>query len=446
MTNMKTPICEFAEKYKNSSAVRLHMPGHKGNNLLGVEDRDITEITGADVLYSANGIIKKSEESAAKIFGTAGTFYSTEGSSLCIRAMVYLMSLYGRKKSKKPLILAARNAHKSFISAAATMNIKVKWLFGEEGTLLSFKPNLKHLEAMLKKLKPAAVYITSPDYLGNMADIRKIADLCHKFGAALAVDNAHGAYLKFCKGALHPTDLGADICCDSAHKTLPVLTGGAYLHISKTADELFLQSAENALSLFASTSPSYLILQSLDKANEILVSGFKKRVEEISSVLKKGVKELKKIGFTAYLGEPLKLTLCPKDFGYTGGEIGTLLEKENIFPEFCDPDFVVLMFSAFSDKEDVESLVSALCSLPRKGEIKYLPPKALTPKQKLSPSKAVFSLSERVEVKNAKGRVLALPTTTCPPAVPILVPGEQVSENAIKCFEYYGIKEIFVVK
>lgn len=83
------------------------------------------------------------------------------------------------------------------------------------------------------KRKPAAVYITSPDYLGNLADIGGMSDVCRKYGVLLIVDNAHGAYLHFLPKPEHPLDLGAEMCCDSAHKTLPVLTGGAYLHISQ---------------------------------------------------------------------------------------------------------------------------------------------------------------------------------------------------------------------
>ena len=96
---MKTPICDFVEKYKKSGAVRLHMPGHKGNDLLGVEDMDITEIVGADSLYDASGIILESEQNASRLFGFK-TYYSTEGSSQCIRAMAYLVSLFAADKGR----------------------------------------------------------------------------------------------------------------------------------------------------------------------------------------------------------------------------------------------------------------------------------------------------------------------------------------------------------
>ena len=119
---MTTPIVDFARRYADSGAVRLHMPGHKGKGAL-CENIDITEFEGADDLYHADGIIRESEENASALFG-AHTFYSTEGSSLSIRAAVYLTSLYARQNGSRPLIAAGRNAHKSFISALAYREVR----------------------------------------------------------------------------------------------------------------------------------------------------------------------------------------------------------------------------------------------------------------------------------------------------------------------------------
>jgi arginine/lysine/ornithine decarboxylase len=253
---MRTPICDFVEKYIREDNLRLHMPGHKGVSFLGIENRDITEVDGADVLYSANGIIAESERNAAELFGTAKTLYSTEGSSLCIRAMVYLLSLEAKQKGRKPVIWVARNAHKAFVSAVALTDVDVEWIFPTKSdSLICCDISAESLDVMLAQEKelPVAVYITSPDYLGHIPDVEGIAKVCHKHGVLLAVDNAHGAYLRFLPESRHPMDLGADICCDSAHKTLPTLTGGAYLHISKDAPKTFFDMAEQAMSLFAST-------------------------------------------------------------------------------------------------------------------------------------------------------------------------------------------------
>ena len=123
---MDTPICDFVRKYSQSEVLRVHMPGHKGTDFLGIEKYDITEISGADSLYEADGIIRQSEENAGRFFG-CNTFYSTEGSSLCIRAMLYLAV----KGKKNPLVAAGRNAHKTFLSAAALLGFDIMWLIPE---------------------------------------------------------------------------------------------------------------------------------------------------------------------------------------------------------------------------------------------------------------------------------------------------------------------------
>ena len=255
---MKTPICDFVRQYAEEKNLRLHMPGHKGKGPLGFESWDITEIDGADVLYHCDGIIKESQDNAAKLFGSAKTVYSAEGSSLAIRAMLYLATLYGKSQGQRPLIAAGRNAHKTFMTAAALLDLEVQWLYPENReSILSCHITAEGLEKYLSTEgeKATAVYITSPDHLGNRADIQALSVVCRRHGALLLVDNAHGAYLNFLPQSLHPMALGADLCCDSAHKTLPVLTGGAYLHIGKGAPDLLSQQAERAMALFASTSP-----------------------------------------------------------------------------------------------------------------------------------------------------------------------------------------------
>ena len=441
---METPICDFVKNYIKKDGIRLHMPGHKGKAVLGTENKDITEVTGADVLYSAKGIIKKSQENATHLFGTEKTLYSAEGSSLCIRAMLYLALCYAKKEGKKPLILAARNVHKTFVFAAAVMNIDVMWLFSKERSLISCEIDYESLEKKLKEKKPVAFYLTSPDYLGNMADIEKISKLCKKYNCLLLVDNAHGAYLKFLEKSCHPMDSGADICCDSAHKTLPVLTGGAYLHISKNAPKFLSEKAEDALSVFASTSPSYLILQSLDMANLYI----EKELNLTETIQK--VKELKEnlinMGYSLMGDEPLKITVFAKEYGYRGDELSEILEKENIIPEFSDPDFLVLMFTDKIGDEEFKRIEKVFSGIEKKDALCFKMPKVKIPKVKMSVNEAIFSPDEKIKTEDSVGRCLAGLSVTCPPAVPVLVCGEEIDECAIECFKYYGIDEIKVIK
>ena len=339
---MNTPILDFVRNFGEQKNVRLHMPGHKGVNFLGVEALDITEIPGADSLYEADGIIAESEGYASELFGCP-TFYSTEGSSLCIRAMLHLACLKAKQEGKRPIIAAGRNAHKVFLTAAALLDFEIRWIYGND-SYLSCNLSPERLEETLQDGTITAVYLTSPDYLGNTLDVSALSKVCKRHGALLLVDNAHGAYLKFLNPSQHPMDLGADLCCDSAHKTLPVLTGGAYLHIAKTYKALINQ-AKSALALFGSTSPSYLILQSLDGANAECERAFPQKLKDLIPHVSGLKQRLSAYGFDLVGDEPIKLTVAPKSFGYTGTEIANCLGKDGIVCEFADPDFVVFMIS-----------------------------------------------------------------------------------------------------
>lgn len=433
---MNTPICDFVNEYIKKNTARFHMPGHKGK----FEKRDITEIDGADELFLASGIIARSEKNASEVF-EAETFYSCAGSTLSIQAMLYLIALYAEEKGIENRVLAGRNAHKAFVSAAALCNTRVSWLFPESGSYISCNITPENVKKAIDETSPAAMYVTSPDYLGNILDIKGIARVCKECGVLLAVDCAHGAYLKFF-GAF-PTDLGADMCASSAHKTLPVLTGGAYLHIR---DNAFLShNAKRAMALFASSSPSYLILQSLDAFNPNAES-FKKRAKETAERVKELKQTLKNHGYSLIGDEPLKITVLPKSIGYTGADFAKMLEDNGVYPEFYDSDAVVFMASPENSESDFIKLETALTGIKAKEKINSLPPVLPKSTQKLTFRQAVFSKSETVKTAEAAGRICADALVSCPPAIPIAVPGEVIGENTVKCLEYYGKTEIRVIK
>lgn len=423
------------------------MPGHKGVAQLGCEQFDISEIDGADVLYSASGIIKESETNAASLFGSALTKYSTEGSSLSIRAMLYLAVMAAKSEGKTPLIAAGRNAHKVFMTSAALLGFDIMWLYGDGVDVVSTSITFENVEAAFAGgEKPTAVYITSPDYLGNISNIASIARVCRRHGALLLVDNAHGAYLNFLPEPRHPIALGADMCCDSAHKTLPVLTGGGYLHIAERAPGVCREMAESAMALFASTSPSYLILQSLDMANPCLSGEYRTRLKATAESASQLKVRLSERGYMLAGDEPVKLTVKPKTYGYTGNELAAKLLEAGIMCEFSDPDYCVMMITPETPEKTLSHIGDVLCGLEKRKSITQTAPKICAANRIMSVREAMLSPSRRVNAADAYGCVLADISVACPPAIPIAVCGELVDDAVLRAFEYYGITQCRVVE
>ena len=441
---MKTPIVSFLKSYQEKSPVRMHMPGHKGAGILGFEGMDLTEIYGADELFAAEGIIKESEQNASNLFGCP-TYYSTQGSTLCIQTMCTILCQDAKSKGKKPKILAGRNAHRSFIHAAALLDFDIEWLYGNSD-YLSCKIHAEDLEKAIIESHPTAVYLTNPDYLGNLLDIQSLASVCKKHNVLLAIDNAHGAYLRFLEPSLHPIDLGADLCCDSAHKTLPVLTGGAYLHLSDSLNQVWKNDVKHFMEYFSSTSPSYLIMASLDAANEVLDTTFRNSLFECIQSVASLKNTLVQHGYTILSGEPMKITISTKEFGYTGNEIANHLMECDIYPEFYDSDYIVLMPSPYNTKNDLKRLETCLCGIERKPILINKPPKLEQSKKAMNVRQALFSSSITLDVSKSLGQVCSSVTVSCPPAILPVIPGEVISESSIEVMKYYGIETVRVVK
>lgn len=445
---MTTPIADFVDNYIKSDMSRLHMPGHKGKTY----PDDITEVKGADSLYEASGIIAQSEKNATEIFGSLKTLYSTEGSSQCIKSMLMLATVNREESGKRPLVLAARNVHKSFIHAAALIDFDVEWLLPKNTESICeciISPN--QLKEKLESLerKPCAVYITSPDYLGNIADIKGLSAVCKQAGIPLLVDNAHGAYLKFT--GEHPIDLGADMCCDSAHKTLPVLTGGAYLHIN---NEEFINNAKEIMATFGSTSPSYLILSSLDKANKYMAENMKSDIEKTIKM----TDELR-VYITDKSDEKLKITIDAEEFDLTGFELSEIFRENKVECEYADERFVCLMMSVFNSEKDFFRAKNVLKTLKKRSKALENGSKTaencsnsskkepILPEieQKMTIRKAYFSPQKEVEIFDAEDRICGFSTVSCPPAIPIVIPGEKISKKHIELFKKYKIEKIKVI-
>lgn len=298
-----------------------------------------------------------------------------------------------------------------------------------------------------------AVYITSPDYFGTISDIKAISRTCKVYGVPLLVDNAHGAHLGLLSENLHPLNFGADMVTDSAHKTLPVLTGGAFLHIN---DQKYVEKAKTDMSLFASTSPSYPIMASLDLCCNWINEYGKKAFQS----LEESVTEIKNIAETqglivqkGNLVDTARLSFNTSKLGISGETLAEHFRKFKVEPEFSLGNFLVFIPTPFNTKKDFSRLKKAVLSISaiknngnlNNQKFDYLKNLEL-PRCGLPLREALLAESEAVEIKNALWRISKSMICPCPPGIPIVLPGEVVTLGVVENLLNYGIFSLDVIK
>ncbi len=439
---------QFLRDYANSGISRFHMPGHKGNfpplSAIGnLSQYDITEIDGADYLFQSTGILRRLEERIAAFYKVYGSAVSTGGSTLCIQAMLAAFQPGDR-------ILAARNAHTAFVNACALLDLKPVWILPKAldtaGVSGAVTPE-QVAEAIAANPDAKGVYLTSPDYLGILSDVAEIARLCHASGLLCVVDNAHGAALKLSEPDLHPMAQGADICCDSAHKTLPVLTGGAFLHYT---DRFTTEQIKAKMALFGSTSPSYLTMLSIALCMDWLekngVAAYRETAARIAEMkaccAAEGVPCL-----SAAAVDPFRLSIRTGLLGLDDTAAGAFFRAEQIEPEYVGGGYTVLLATPFQSPRDWERLRTAVHKLGKLPQGDGSPFPALCPPEVIMPPRqAVFSESETVPTGSAVNRIAAQTVITCPPGVPILVPGEKITAQTENILKNSGIFTVKVLK
>lgn len=425
---MNTPICDFLENYANSGTLRLHMPGHKGEF-----PHDITEIYGADSLYETeggSGVIACSERLASYLYGAERTYYSCGGSTLAIQAALAVLKANGCKK-----IAASRYSHRSLVSAAAMLRLDIKWLYPKEYLSADISGDIASAKGA------DALFITNIDYYGGTCRVapQKMPTV---------VDNAHGAYLKFVDKDrfgteyIHPMELDYPvICADSAHKTLPVLTGGAYLHFAKGTK---YARAKEFMAAFGSSSPSYLVLESLDRFNKTISDDMSlvNRACESVAMLKQ---RLSALGVPMKKSDPLRIVIDARASGYTGQDYAAKLRVSGTECEMADDNYVVLLFSAATTFEDCRraEIAVAFVQLTKPLPKKEFP--VLKPHAELPVYEALFRPQKSVSVDKAVGEVCGGLNAPCPPCVPIIMPGERIDKAAAEALKLYGVKKIQVL-
>lgn len=444
-----TPLKRALDEYIRQDYARLHMPGHKGASISPFGELmayDVTEVEGTDSLFEDNGPLKELEEIFTRLYDTKGTVMSAGGSTLCIQAMLRMVA------KKEGRILAGRNIHAAAVNAMALLGLEPVWVY----------PNRKQEERLIGEISPdeirsvleeekqegtldslCAIYVTSPDYFGVMSDIRSIAQIAHEYGLPLLVDNAHGAHLHFLKEEYHPMQLGADLCCDSLHKTMPALTGAALLH---TSDAKYCPQMKGAMTVFGSTSPNYLIMLSMDSTAAFLMQDGAERIQQTVTRCEELRQKAREKGFVLPQHcDPMRLTLPLAGTGWDAQNFRKLLRKHKIMEEYLSDSGCVLLFSPFNREEDFKRTGALLDEVLIQNQPFTAFP--IVPSEKvMSLREAFLSPKESVLVEKAEGRIAAQVKITCPPGIPLVMPGERLHKEIIKILKNSGIFVIDVVK
>ncbi len=465
VTNIKaynTPIYNYLRKYAEEKNNIFHMPGHKlgkgvpgelSHNLLQL---DVTEIDGTDNLHYPEGIIKEAQELAAKAFGADRTFFLVNGSTCGVQAAIMTACARGQK------IIVGRDSHKSVASGlilSGAEPIFVQPEFNDEFAISAeIKP--ESIENALRANPDAAgVLITRPNYYGVCSDIERISSLVHSYGKLLIVDEAHGAHLAFSdRLPASALEHGADICIQSAHKTLPAVTQGAYLHVK--GNRVHMEKLDINLSMLQTSSPSYIIMSYLDIARELMETEGREKLGQLIDINTQFTEEAEKTGIYKVLSQqnlgikttldPTRLVINISSLGISGYNADKILgEIYGTRLEMADYENLVAITTVADTQESLNRLLEALKSFlgheagqnrdyqgDYQGEIQRNIFKAFwkqTPEAiKIQPWEAYSSEKEVLPLQACEGRVCAEIITPYPPGVPLFYPGEIITTSGIQ--------------
>ena len=433
MKYLKHTLHKRLTKY-NPTAIPMHMPGHKRNTaLLGSRfpyATDITEIHGFDNLHDMQGVLKETASLASLVYGAKASFPLVNGTTCGILAAVHALA------PQESSVLMARNCHKSVYNAVALQNLTPHYLWPKTddlGVFGSISPTA--VENALKRIPDCRlVILTSPTYDGVISDVSAIASICHKYGAYLLVDSAHGAHLTTEKTNI--TQSGADVVVMSLHKTMPALTQTALLHIG--SDRVDINAIKDALSIYETSSPSYVLLSSIDYClrlwldkGDAMLSAFRRNLQHFYKKTD-GLKHLKVLHFD----DSSKIIISTKNTNLSGMELSDILRKQyRIETEMAGRAYVLAMATVCDKRKDLDALARALLAIDKM----VLPTTTLVensnfpiPEIAHPPKAAQKAAGEWVLLKDAQGRICLDYVFAYPPGIPLVCPGEILSQDVIE--------------
>ena len=448
-----TPLYSALEQHYSKNPISFHVPGHKYGHVFMNKAKgnfekllhiDATELSGLDDLHQPESVIAEAQILAAELYGVQSTFFLVNGSTVGNLAMIFAAC------EKKKKVIVQRNCHKSIIHGLQLVGADAIFISPEWDIDVCVASNVTYntvKEAIELHPDAAAIILTNPNYYGMAIDLSEIVELAHSYHMPVLVDEAHGAH--FILGNPFPKTAvacGADLVVQSAHKTLPAMTMGSFLHFnSRLIDE---DRIKYYLQVFQSSSPSYPIMASLDLARYYLANIPKGEIcgiyEEISQ-FKKLLNEIQCLAVVesanpSVVTDLLKITVQTRS-SFSGYQLQSLLEKAGIFVELADPLNVLLVYplatlgnltevydrikkalegiksnSTYIDSFPVHSLPASVCSL-GKNRIGNLPKKV-------------------IDIEKAEGFTAAEMVIPYPPGIPVLFIGEVITRQHIELVKY----------
>lgn len=440
---MKTPVFEALKKLKEENSISFHMPGHKGKETLidwgaYMPYIDTTELEGLDNLLEPRGIIEESQKNTAKVFGAKASLYGVNGSTGSIYIALASITKPGDK------VLIQRNCHKAVYNALILNRIQPLYIYPNynenHNVLTGLFPDDIDI-ALTENPEIKAVVITYPNYYGVCSDIKQIANIVHKHGKVLMVDEAHGPHMTFSdKLPISAIEGGADIVIHSTHKTLPSLTQTSIIHVG--TDKIDLNKLRDRYQLYTTTSPSYLFTLSNELAVAYMDGEGRERLNQSINLVNKTIERLNKIPrVEVFTGDSEDTSIFAKDNtkilisidGIRGSTVKKLLRKDyNIRLEMADFYYALILTSLMNDEDEFEKLVQAVTEIAAKTpyeEINWVNVNMPTPKIITRPSEAYYGKKEQILLKDAIGRVSAAPIIPYPPGIPLIVPGEEITQE-----------------
>jgi arginine decarboxylase len=459
----RTPLFDALVSLAEARKVSFHTPGHKSGKGISTRFRkfvgskiftiDLTTLDEVDCLQKPVGVIREAQELAAEAHAADRSFFLVNGTTVGNHAMILATVRPGEE------VLVARNCHKSILAGIILSGAVPRFFLPKFDTNLGIGINVTVQaaeEAMRAWPQAKVVAVTSPNYYGIAVDLATLVTMGHRLGRVLLVDEAHGPHLHF-HPALPPSamDAGADLAVQSTHKIVGGMTQASMLHVKGTAVDA--GRIAGVLQMVQSTSPSYILMASLDLARMQMATEGRKllskaidlaedaraRINRIPGVRCLTSQQVKEWGDLSL--DVTKLTISVKGLGLTGYAASALLNSEfDIQVEMADLYNLLVIVSIGDRRDDLERLVRALEALAHRSHGPAFVPEVLpvppihSARLACLPRDAYFGAYVYVPLREAAGRVTCDIVTIYPPGIPILIPGEAISAEAVEYLEFLG--------